>query len=145
MKTVAIHFKEFITYFIEDGANRAFAFMPPKVAKILESNLERYWSVCQLCAYDKDVPSNALSGIGKLETFETDLRYFISQMRLPIDGWRLKLKLTPAPKEHPVSVLSKVYFAQLSKADIKALINYYRVDLEMFGYDTDPYLQLGQD
>jgi hypothetical protein len=41
--------------------------------------------------------------------------------------------------------LLKMLFSQLTKAEIQAIYEKYRVDHEMFGYTPDYFLQLGKD
>lgn len=44
-----------------------------------------------------------------------------------------------------VSEVSKIYFHQLTTAQIVQLFEKYRIDFELFGYDFMPYVKYAKD
>ena len=94
------------------------------------------------CAYC-DVPYDI---IGKMETFDDDVRYVLSMA-----GLDQELNLAPPPptRDEERVRLNKAsgdedrarrYFAQLDKDRKEKIFQLYKYDFEMFGYSTKGYM-----
>ena len=101
------------------------------------------WKRCQHCTVSYDV-------VGRLETFDDDLKYIILKLGLsnilPIEkvstirenaSERKRYKKAPGKKKESLK-----YFSMLKKSKIKELYKTFKIDFEMFGYDATEYLSL---
>ena len=88
---------------------------------------------CRYCDVEYDV-------IGRMETFDEDLRYIVMKKNLhevlPLE----ELSLSMNSAKSMSTKTAKDYFSQISKEQIVKLYKYYNLDFELFGYDVTPYL-----
>ena len=88
---------------------------------------------CRYCDVEYDV-------IGRMETFNEDLRYIVMKKNLhevlPLE----ELSLFMNSANSISTKTAKDYFSQISKEQIAKLYEYYNLDFELFGYDVTPYL-----
>ncbi len=94
--------------------------------------------ICR-CAYC-DIPYDV---IGKMETFDDDLKYIatvagISDLILEKEGAEQGVQLNMASNKEEDGTLK--YFRQLNAGRKKQLCELYQYDFDMFGYSPDKYL-----
>ena len=110
-----------------------------------------YFPTCLYCDIDYNV-------IGKTETFEDDVKYILLKGeltdRIDINSARLHLnnfkepnstyfKLNNTAKQAPGFqgiIQHRKYFSQLDNFEKNQLLNVYRMDLELFGYNVEAYM-----
>ena len=101
------------------------------------------WKRCQHCTVSYDV-------IGRLETFDDDLKYIILKLGLsnilPIKKVTTLRENSSDRKRHKKAPdktkESLKYFSMLKKSKINELYQIFKIDFEMFGYDANEYLSL---
>ena len=79
--------------------------------------------------------------IGRAETFDQD-RFYVSQVggitqELGLNNEKSRGKRLNVAKRN---VESRLYFDQLSQGQKEKLVELYKMDFELFGYDPKPYL-----
>lgn len=94
-----------------------------------------YYLYCTPCLLDYDV-------IAKFETLERDQNYVVLKKRL---GNRIKPTWKHLTKGVKTSDTVRKYFATITKKDLMALYEKYRIDFELFDYSVDEYLEYVRD
>lgn len=112
------------------------------VEYLIETPLDKYdehWKpifvLCPPCHFNFDI-------IVKMETFKRDTQFLLNQRGL--DSGLLTRKHSTKAGESDGD-LKKRLFSQLSKKMVSALQDKYRIDLTMFEYDVEEYMQLASD
>ena len=102
------------------------------------SHVDRHWNLfdarCQYC----EIPYNV---IGKMETFDDDVKYIILKQNLediiPLNTTDLHMNWKG---DEYANNSTLAYFSSLSKLQIRWLYEIYREDFELFDYKIDSYL-----
>lgn len=102
--------------------------------------LPPYWQQCNLCS-----PGFSPTVVLKHEFLNLDLIHLVSEVL------RFNSSLRDLPDNfyqvQPVEISSgaAAVFSRLSKSLIRDLFERYRADHALFGYDPEPYIELGTD
>lgn len=112
------------------------------VEYLIETPMDKYdehWKpifvLCPPCHFNFDI-------IVKMETFKRDTQFLLNQRGL--DSGLLTRKHSTKAGESDGD-LKKRLFSQLSKKMVSALQDKYRIDLTMFEYDVEEYMQFASD
>lgn len=94
-----------------------------------------FYLFCTPCLLKYDI-------IGKVETMQQDQLLIIYTANLQDKikpHWRHKTNPFAPTGYNEVSEVSKIYFSQLYKSDVKQLYEKYKLDFELFQYDAAKY------
>ena len=73
--------------------------------------------------------------IGRTETFDEDVKYIMKKSNL-----ESLFSMKSIKKLHSkTNKMTQKYFSQLTKGPVNSLYNMYKMDFEIFGYDTKNY------
>ena len=91
---------------------------------------------CMYCDVEYDV-------IGKSETFDDDLRFVAQAKGVDelLDTLGEKLNSNAPESGTGETERTKKYFDELTRSEKEKVLEMYRIELEMFGYDAEPYMQ----
>ncbi|KAF2364680.1 Sulfotransferase [Trinorchestia longiramus] len=99
------------------------------------SHYDEHWRpihlMCPPCASKYDV-------IAKMETFNEDTQYVIHQLGLED---RLSVEWIHASGSSSSADIAKTYYSQLTREQVLALYEKYRLDFELFAYDAADHIQ----
>jgi hypothetical protein len=98
-----------------------------------------YWTECTLCS-NKTRPHTILH----METLEEDLDLLLVKTAGHPESVLRDFPHTHSQAGGPSGRLAAKYYSQLSKSQVNALYEMYKVDHELFGYSPDPFLYLAQ-
>ncbi|XP_018019955.1 carbohydrate sulfotransferase 9-like isoform X2 [Hyalella azteca] len=117
---------------------------PQLVQYLIDSNargevLDEHWTpisqFCTPCLFEFDV-------IAKMETLDEDSNYVI--FKSGIEKY-IKPKRINRNRNAPTGEVADSFLCQLSTEMMKKLIEIYRVDMELFGYEYEHYLNCTKD
>lgn len=97
--------------------------------KVFNVHWNPYSGNCNYCSIQFDV-------IGRMETFNEDVKYIFLKNNLPIN----QATADKNSAKSKITISTEEYLKQLSKKQIERLYQFYRMDFELFGYNTKPYL-----
>ena len=102
-------------------------------------NINIHWkpfaSECSYCSIKYDV-------IGRMETFNEDVKYIFEKSDLSSILSLIDIKKSMHSSKLKTKLMTKKYFSQLTVDNINELYDMYRMDFKMFGYDPKPYYLL---
>ena len=111
-----LKFTEFVKYIVDLGRNRE-SFNP---------HWEPYHDLCHPCRFKYNF-------IGKMETMRTDTRFILQRLTNSSSCQPLPSYLKQSPKTR--QIMSQ-YYANVSKQEIRALSDVYKMDSQLFDYET---------
>ena len=97
-----------------------------------------FWQECSVCS-NFTQPNVIL----RMETLQDDLKYLLTKAGYrPGDISKLveKFPHTHSQKGGHSQYLSLKFYSTLPREDVKNLVDFYKLDHELFGYDSSPYL-----
>ena len=101
-----------------------------------------FWQECSVCS-NFTQPNVIL----RMETLQDDLKYLLSKAGYqPMDVSKLveKFPHTHSQEGGHSQYLSLEFYSTLTREEVKNLVDFYRLDHELFGYDSSPYLNAAQ-
>ena len=101
-----------------------------------------FWQECSVCS-NLTQPDVIL----RMESLQEDLKYLLSKAGYrPSDVSKLveKFPHTHSQAGGHSQYLSLEFYSTLTREEVKNLIDFYRLDHELFGYDSSPYLNVAK-
>nr|XP_045581802.1 carbohydrate sulfotransferase 11-like [Procambarus clarkii] len=115
--------REFVRYLINSPSSK------------FDEHWKPIYSLCSPCVVKYNV-------IAKMETFSEDTQYVINQLGLED---RLHVEWIHRTADTRTSDIAITYFSQLTLNQIDQLYAKYRLDFELFGYDSEAYREMASD
>ncbi|XP_040578975.1 uncharacterized protein [Lepeophtheirus salmonis] len=125
-------FKEFIRFLIEGSED-------PFISghKGVSYHWAPIWKECSLCS-----PLTTPDFVLHLETLSQDLRLLERIGKAPRSSFT-----TSFPHAHDQNGSQKLvakYYSMITKDNVRGLVEKYKLDHELFGYDPEPYIKMAQ-
>ncbi|XP_055917632.1 carbohydrate sulfotransferase 11 [Eupeodes corollae] len=124
-------FKEFLHFIVHNN----------KIGKQFDEHWAPIYSFCTPCTINFTL-------IAKVETFQRDSEYIIRQAGLePLLLGKLpksKMRKISNQSAHNTGNLIQRYFSQIDRQTLDAVLDIYRLDFELFGYDLTKYYDIVQ-
>nr|XP_045612262.1 uncharacterized protein LOC123766867 isoform X1 [Procambarus clarkii] len=145
-------FPQFVQYVLDSTSN----FTTSKHWRQTVTVWTPYWAECSVCSSDYNV-------IVKQETMEEDLRFLAALTdlkhseelaketwgRLGNETWTRKAAAeSPTTSSSTTTIsssISKKFFSQLTRQQLKELYKRYETDFQLFGYSADEHLALARE
>ena len=123
------------------GASTAAILDWPALQTSVGSHWEPLWRACSVCH-----PALMPEIILKLETLPADLEEYLGQrLGLGNDVVRTEDFLHMVQGATDTGRMEAMYYGQLTRSQILELAQIYKLDLELFGYDAESYLELSKE
>ena len=96
---------------------------------VQNAHIFRYWERCDYCNVQYDI-------IGKMETFQQDVEYTLSQVGMNMENLSYHDNISTKDSTEDLAI---ELFSKLPKHLVEQLYELYKHDFESFDYDPTPF------